>query len=206
MYFSLCSPRSRCAFLPHAWQINTLHASMRGNARIHTDAHNIIYENLQTLELLGVYQGIGTASRHFSFWSFFLTDLLTLDGFQVLSCLSAPRVTFSKLYIQNEIPSLQECTIWEWSQNLEDTFPTLRGFSNTHWDMQCMIYFFSPLPILLPHCFFIVIPHFTSHSTSNIGPRFQFVVWPFLSYILQQSANSAVLLGLPGKVHLSSSE
>lgn len=136
----------------------------------------------------------------------FLTDLLSLDGFQVLSCLSAPRVTFSKLYIQNEIPSLQECAIWEWSQNLEDTFPTLRGFSNTHWDMQCMIYFFSPLPILLPHCFFIVIPHFTSHSTSNIGPRFQFVVWPFLSYILQQSANSAVLLGLPGKVHLSSSE
>lgn len=136
----------------------------------------------------------------------FSSDLLSLDGSQVLSCLSAPLVTFSKLYIQNEIPSLQECTIWERSQNLEDTFPALQGFSNAHWDTLCMIsFFFLPLPILLPHCFFIVIPHFSSHSTSNIGPRFQFVVWPFLSYIPRQSVNSIVLPGLPGKVHLSSS-
>lgn len=71
----------------------------------------------------------------------FSSDLLSLDGSQVLSCLSAPLVTFSKLYIQNEIPSLQEWTISERSQNLEDTFPALQGFSNAHRDTLCMISF-----------------------------------------------------------------
>lgn len=40
----------------------------------------------------------------------FSSDLLrrSLDASSVLWCLPAPLVTFLKLYIQNEIPSLQE--------------------------------------------------------------------------------------------------
>lgn len=77
--------------------------------------------------------------------------------------------------------------------NLEDTFPALREFFSFHPQMPIetrYAWFLLPpslpsLPscILLPHCFFIVIPHLSSHSTSDIRPRFQFVVWPFPSYI-----------------------
>ncbi len=120
------------------------------------------------------------------------SDLLSLDGSQVLSCLSALPVTFSKLYIQNEILSRQECTIWERSYNLEDTLQRCKD-SKCPWRRTVHDFFFSPFFRL---AFFIVIPHFSSHSTSNIEPRFQFVVWPFPSYILGESANSIVLPGL----------
>lgn len=50
-------------------------------------------------------------------------------------------------------------------------------------------------------------PFHNSHSTSYIGPGFQFTVWPFLSYIPRQSANSIALpeTNSQEKVHPGSS-
>lgn len=172
---------------------------MRLQVRKRIHMHTLTYNIRASPGALGVKRISGHQSGLLCLFSFpiFSSDLLSLDGSQVLSCLSALPVTFSKLYIQNEILSLQECTIWERSHNLEGTFQRCEDFQmpiETHgaW----FLFFFSPPSHSSASLFFfIVIPHFSSHSTSNIGPRFQFVVWPFLSYILGESANSIVLLG-----------
>lgn len=66
-----------------------------------------------SLGTLGVKVNIKALKQHAWLLLFliFFSDLTSLDGSQVLSCLSVLLVTFSKLYIQNEILSLQECTI-----------------------------------------------------------------------------------------------
>ena len=111
-------------------------------------------------------------------------DLPSPGGSQALSCLSAPLVTFSNLYIQNEIPKLRECTMWPLSPNLEGTLPLLQGFSTAHWDLPCMISFLPPLPILLPHTFFIVIPHFSYPLHLILGQDFNLLFDLFSAPIL----------------------
>lgn len=149
-----------------------------------------------SLGTLGVKVNIKALKQHaWLLFLIFFSDLMSLDGSQVLSCLSVLLVTFSKLYIQNEILSLQECTIWEQSHDLEDTFQCFKDFQMPR--LLCVISFlFFLLTALQLHCFSIIILHFSSHATSNVRPRFQFFVWPFLSYILKESANSNVLPGV----------
>lgn len=59
-------------------------------------------------------------------------------------------------------------------------------FKSVHWGTLSRIPAGPGLSCLIVLLFFFSFsnPDFSSHSTSNIGPRFQFVVWPFLCYIL----------------------
>lgn len=118
-------------------------------------------------------------SRSLSPRSSLKTSRLLMVPSQVPSRLSALPLTFSKLYIQNEIVLLLEYNIWDRFHNLEDTLNSARN-SKCPLRHIVHVFFFSPLPS--PLYFSEVILHFSSHCTSNIGPRFQFVVWPFLRY------------------------
>lgn len=115
VYFWLHLSKSGGAFLSGVVEVNT--GLVQTHPRIHE--HTLTY--IRWMFAAGVAgKKVWEHQNKSSLALIFPSDLLwrSLDAPAVLGCLPAPLMTFTKLYIQNEILSLQESTFWEPRYNL----------------------------------------------------------------------------------------